>query len=246
MSCARSRRAILDMTRFGEFGPDSELHIDHLSSCRECRDEVGCDRELIRQLRAALAARVEGVEPPSTVWNQVLVLAQQPERSRLPWPWRRSGDPLGAARTLSAMAGTGLALVLALNTQVVTLIGTTADVPSPAPGTSDTVGVPSAWDRLPRLAGGGSNEAAEQQQMVLNAQPDPEGIVLNVDASNLVAILTAPPDDDSGSTPEEPAPATVTPPPLVHEPALVDQAAEADANEAQLVESAVPEAGEPT
>ncbi|HEX2766072.1 MAG TPA: hypothetical protein VHR55_05515 [Candidatus Limnocylindria bacterium] len=245
MSCARSRRAILDMTRFGEFGPDSELHIDHLSSCRECRDEVGCDRELIRQLRAALAARVEGVEPPSTVWNQVLVLAQQPERSRLPWPWRRSGDALGAARTLSAMAGTGLALVLALNTQVVTLIGPSADVPSPAPIT-DTVGVPSAWDRLPRLAGGGNNEAAEQQQMVLNAQPDPEGIVLNVDASNLVAILTAPPDDDPGSAPEEPAPATVTPPPLAHEPALVDQDVEPDANEAQPAESAIPEAGEPT
>jgi hypothetical protein len=192
MSCHRVRRALLWMSRFEEFGPDSQLHLDHLAGCRACRDEMGCDRALVRQLRAALAARVDGMEPSSAVWEQVRVLAQQPEPSRSRWPWRRAGNVMAIGRSLTAMAGTGLALVLALNTQIVTVTLPPTDAVPPS-AHSNRVGVPSAWDRLPRLgtAADGS-PAGDDRSMELNAQPDPEGLVVNVDAGQLLASITSP------------------------------------------------------
>jgi hypothetical protein len=192
MSCHRVRRALLWMTRFGEFGPDSQLHLDHLAGCRACRDEVGCDRATVRLLRAALAARVDGMEPSSGVWEQVRALAQQPEPRRGRWPWRRPSDVMAIGRSLTAMAGTGLALVLALNTQIVTVTLPQSDAPSPL-AVSDGIEVPSAWDRLPRLVpttpGFAQDEAPAMQ---LYARPDPEGLVMNVDAGQVLASLTSP------------------------------------------------------
>jgi hypothetical protein len=190
MSCHRVRRELLWMTRFGEFGPDSQLHLDHLAGCRACRDEVGCDRHTVRLLRAALAARVDGLEPSSGVWDQVRTLAQQPEPRRLRWPWRRPGDVIALGRTLTAMAGTGLALVLALNTQVVTVTLPQSDTPSARTESADG-GVPSAWDRLPRLTE--PTAAGDSGSMTLvDWRPDPEGMVMNLDPRQHIAMLSAP------------------------------------------------------
>jgi hypothetical protein len=194
MSCHRVRRELLWMTRFGEFGPDSQLHLDHLAGCRACRDEVGCDRHTVRLLRAALAARVDGMEPSSGVWEQVRTLAQQPEPRRLRWPWRRPGDVIALGRTLTAMAGTGLAVVLALNTQVVTVTLPQSDTPSSQTESADG-GVPSAWDRLPRLTEPAA--AGDSGLTLVDWQPDPEGMVMNVDAGELMAGLTSPEVEES-------------------------------------------------
>jgi hypothetical protein len=196
MSCHRVRRALLWMTRFGEFGPDSQLHLEHLAGCRSCRDDVGCDRQTVRLLRAALAARVDGMEPSPTVWEQVRIRAQQPERRRFPWRWRRASDALGVGRSLTAMAGTGLALVLALNTQVVTVTAPRPDGATPA-ALSQADGVPSAWDRLPRLAEAGSGGS----RLDLDAPPDPEGLLVSVDAGEVLAAREEPARE------EAPAPA---------------------------------------
>lgn len=241
MSCHRARRALLGMTRFGEFGPDAHVHLDHLAGCHPCRDEVGCDRELVRQLRAALAARVDGMEPPATVWDQVLALAQQPEQSRFRWPWRR-GAALGASRSLTAMAGTGLALVLALNTQVVTVTTSPTDAPSPLAGVP-TTGVVSSWDRLPRLVDG---EVAVEARttLILVAAPDPAGVVGSVDAGAVTAAVNAP-------EVEEPAPPPATETfvvalPLPPEPPPAVDRHVRSAPEPEPPAPSPPEAGEPT
>ena len=244
MSCHRVRRALLGMTRFGEFGPDSELHLDHLSACRPCRDEVGCDRELIRQLRVALAARVEGMEPRATVWDQVRVLAQQPERARFRWPWRRASDAIGVSRSLTAMAGTGLALVLALNTQVVTVTQPSPSAASPLAVGGAADGLPSAWDRLPRLAGPGSASGAERSSIIFSSGPDPEGLVVNVDATQVTASLT----DPAVEEPADAVPASETflvTLPLAPEPPPAS-AARGGSREPEPAEPAPPEAGDPT
>jgi hypothetical protein len=118
MRCRRICRELLWLARFGEFGPSSQPHLDHLASCSSCRDEVGYDREMVRQLRVALAARIEGMSPSSHAWEGILARAQAPEPGRWATWWSRSVGIVGRLRTATAMAGTGLALVLALNTQI--------------------------------------------------------------------------------------------------------------------------------
>jgi hypothetical protein len=118
MRCRRICRELLWLARFGEFGPSSQPHLDHLASCSSCRDEVGYDREMVRQLRVALAARIEGMQPSSHAWEGILARAQAPEPGRWAMWWSRSVGMIGRLRTATAMAGTGLALVLALNTQI--------------------------------------------------------------------------------------------------------------------------------
>lgn len=243
MSCHRVRRALLWMTRFEEFGPDSELHLDHLAGCRACRDEIGCDRELVRQLRAALAARVDGMEPSPAVWDQVRVLAQQPERRRFRWPWRRLGDALGAARSMAAMAGTGLALVLALNTQVVTVTLSPSDAPTPGVQSQRTSGVPSAWDRLPlsgAAAGGGGGTTLN-----LTAQPDPEGLLVNVDTGAVAASLAQPAEQEPAPAPASKAVFVMTLP-LAPEPPPAVAGHDAASEEPEPAVPAPPAAGDPT
>lgn len=60
MSCRRVRRDLLDRFRFGEVDRCSSGHLDHLDGCSSCREEIGIDQALVRQLRRALQARVEG------------------------------------------------------------------------------------------------------------------------------------------------------------------------------------------
>ena len=128
----RIRRELLWLTRYGEFGPDSERHLDHLAGCDACRDEVGYDREMVRQLRIALRERVEGIDPSPSTWEGILRRAQTPEPGRLSSMLRGVGALAARMRTATAMAGTGLALVLALNMEVIPM-----SVPAAVPTVQD-------------------------------------------------------------------------------------------------------------
>jgi hypothetical protein len=115
MSCRRIRRELLWLVRFGELDAGSARHLDHLAGCQECRDEIGLDRALVRQLRTALAERIGDATPSPSAWEGVLARMRQPEPSVRPWPVRLAA----LLRAGSAMAGAGLALVLALNLEMV-------------------------------------------------------------------------------------------------------------------------------
>lgn len=117
MSCGRVRRELLEIVRFGEFGPSAASHLDHLSSCRPCRDEVGLDRALVAQLRRALEARLEPGTPPSRAWYAILREVQRPEPRAGVLTW--SASLVGWLRTATAMAGTGLALLLVFQMEAV-------------------------------------------------------------------------------------------------------------------------------
>jgi hypothetical protein len=115
MSCRRIRRELLWLVRFGDLDGGSGPHLEHLAGCQSCRDEVGLDRALVRQLRTALAERVGDATPSPSAWEGVLVRMQQPEPSPLrAWPAKLAA----LLRAGSAMAGASLALILALNLEM--------------------------------------------------------------------------------------------------------------------------------
>jgi hypothetical protein len=115
MSCRRIRRELLWLVRFGDFDAGSAQHLEHLAGCQACRDEVGLDRALVRQLRTALAERIGDATPSPGAWDGVLARMAQPERSVLrPWSSRLAAF----LRAGSAMAGASLALILALNLEL--------------------------------------------------------------------------------------------------------------------------------
>lgn len=145
MSCRRVRRELREAVRFGDIGRDSGAHLEHLAGCRACRDEVGFDRALVAQLRRALAARVDPVTPPTRAWHAILEEAQRPEPRASIWEW--SATLVGRLRTATAMAGTGLALLLALNMEVVP-----QGSPSPAAPASDAEEV--TLQQVPRVPTG--------------------------------------------------------------------------------------------
>ena len=115
MSCRRIRRELLWLVRFGDFDAGSAPHLDHLASCQDCRDEVGLDRALVRQLRTALAARIGDATPSQSAWEGVLARMRQPE-PRVARPW--TSKLAAFLRAGSAMAGASLALVVALNLEI--------------------------------------------------------------------------------------------------------------------------------
>ena len=82
MSCRRICRELLWLARFGEFGPSSAPHLDHLAGCSACRDEVGFDRALVQQLRLALAERIASDEPSPSAWDVILERAPRPPGAR--------------------------------------------------------------------------------------------------------------------------------------------------------------------
>jgi hypothetical protein len=144
MRCRRICRELLWLARFGELGPSSQPHLDHLAGCQSCRDEVGYDRQMVRQLRVALAARIEGMQPSPRSWDRILARAQAPEPTRLAGWWSRSLGIVSRLRTSTAMAGTGLALILALNMEV---------IPVAAPSSTDAVPEreTAALEQIPRM-----------------------------------------------------------------------------------------------
>ena len=107
MSCRRIRRELLWLVRFGDFDAGSAPHLEHLASCQDCRDEVGLDRALVRQLRTALAARIGDATPSPSAWEGVLARMRQPE-PRVARPW--TSKLAAFLRAGSAMAGASLAL----------------------------------------------------------------------------------------------------------------------------------------
>jgi hypothetical protein len=72
MSCRKVSRELLERFRFGEeLDERSAPHLEHLQTCVACREELGMDRALVRQLRRALEARVEGYAPSPSSWQLV-------------------------------------------------------------------------------------------------------------------------------------------------------------------------------
>lgn len=87
MSCSQVRAELLEHFAFREeLGPRSWPHLEHLESCAECREEVGIDRALIRQLRGALQERMEGSAPSEASWG--LVRRRTVDRPAQPWTAR--------------------------------------------------------------------------------------------------------------------------------------------------------------
>jgi hypothetical protein len=162
MSCRRIRRELLWLVRFGDFDAGSAPHLEHLASCQGCRDEVGLDRALVRQLRTALAARIGDATPSPSAWEGVLARMRQPEPSAArPWTSRLAAF----LRAGSAMAGASLALVVALNLEIAPL----GAAPSPDSSAGAVTASVSAghgaglrhWEgRAPAAGSGPVNEAA--------------------------------------------------------------------------------------
>lgn len=240
MRCRRICRELLWLARFGEFGPSSQPHLDHLAGCRGCRDEVGYDRAMVEQLRIALARRLENASPSPTAWEGILARAQAPEPAAVVRVWAWSAGLVGRVRWATAMAAPGLALVLALNMEI---------VPVGAPSTNDAAAaVPerTSLQQVPRLpversslayltrTWGGSGGAVEQ--------PDPE-------AALTFAARVQPPARSAETEVSEPAPTTelrlVIRPLQTHDPGPIRSPAaiEREGHPPELINS---EAGQPS
>lgn len=195
MSCRRICRELLWLARFGELGPSSAPHLEHLAECRGCRDEVGFDRALVRQLRTALASRVEGATPSPSAWEAILERTQRSEPHATTGIRTWSSGVVGRLRFATAMAGTGLALVLALNMEVVPVIVPADSVSAPAAEAAGLLQVP----RLPVERGSEvqPTEAVAAAPSRDARRSDPEV------AMTRVAARTAPPAQASNGT-EEP------------------------------------------
>ncbi len=133
MSCGRIRRELLWLSRFGELDSDSQPHIDHLVGCRSCRDAIGVDRMMVEQLRVALATRVANASPPAGAWERILARAQAPDRGPLARLLGWSARYRGLQRVATAVAGRGLALVLAVNTELVPIAVPVENAPDVRP-----------------------------------------------------------------------------------------------------------------
>jgi hypothetical protein len=200
MSCRRVCRELLSFVRFGELGPRSQPHLDHLAGCSSCRDEVGYDREMVQRLRLALAARIEGMDPSPQVWEQILRRAQAPDPEPAVGWLTRLGIAAARRRTTTAMAGTALALVLALNMEVVSLMPVTADPSLDAVVTEADASGSQRWARPSALSQGGTSSAGatvDAPRVVVAAQPE-------VRMTGIVAGLTPPSATAAGAPAPEP------------------------------------------
>lgn len=176
MSCRRICRELLWRARFGELGPGSVPHLDHLADCRSCRDTVGYDRELVRQLREALAERIEAASPPTDAWYGILARTQRPEPRGWAALWTRFGALAVGLRTGTAIAGTGLALVVAMNMEVVSLAAPGTDASRPPTVRSGGLQPP---PRLSLDAGayGGQESSVASDVVVVSSWSDPEAAI---------------------------------------------------------------------
>jgi hypothetical protein len=72
MTCRKVCRELLERIRFGEeLDFRSAPHLAHLERCLQCREEIGLDRTIVRQLQRALRMRVEAHEPSERAWQVV-------------------------------------------------------------------------------------------------------------------------------------------------------------------------------
>ena len=119
MRCKRICRELLWLARFGEFGPSSAPHLDHLAGCSGCRDEVGFDRALVQQLRVTLAERIANEEPSPGAWSVILARAQAaPERGFAEYLRGNAISLASRLRTATAVTAVALAGVIATSTPV--------------------------------------------------------------------------------------------------------------------------------
>lgn len=140
MRCRRICRELLWLARFGEFGPSSVPHLDHLASCGGCRDEVGFDRALVQQLRVALAERIASEEPSPGSWSVILARAQTPERGLADFLRGHLASLASRLRTATAVSAVALAAIIATSTPVA--------ITHPEAGSAETERVPSAAGEL--------------------------------------------------------------------------------------------------
>jgi hypothetical protein len=118
MRCKRICRELLWLARFGEFGPSSAPHLDHLAGCAGCRDEVGFDRALVQQLRVALAERIANEEPSPGAWGVILARAQTPEQGIGGFLRGHAVALASRLRTATAVTAVALAGIIATSTPV--------------------------------------------------------------------------------------------------------------------------------
>lgn len=118
MTCRRVCRELVELVQFGELDVRSAPHLDHLAECWACRDEIGVNRELVRHLRRALQARIDGAAPSPGVWSAIVARTQLPERGLAAWFRARSALLLARMRVATAISGTALAVLVASGTQV--------------------------------------------------------------------------------------------------------------------------------
>jgi len=170
MSCRRICRELLWLARFGEFGPSSAPHLDHLAGCGHCRDEVGFDRALVQQLRTALAQRIEQAAPSAGAWGVILERAQAPERGIRAFLHDQAGALAARLRTATAISAMALAGIIATSTHVA--------ITHPQAGSAET-------EVLTNSAG----ELFERQSLV----PRPRGAA-RVPVTYVVAALSDPED----------------------------------------------------
>ena len=119
MACSRARRELIWLARFGELGPSSAPHLDHLAACRACRDEVGFDRALVQQLRTALAERVADEEPSPGAWSVILERAMTPETGIRGFVRGHASAIAARLRLATAVSSLARAVIVATSTQVV-------------------------------------------------------------------------------------------------------------------------------
>jgi hypothetical protein len=104
VDCRRVARELIEFFRFGELDARSAPHLEHLEVCLACRQEVGLDRELVHQMRRALAARVDGHAPSPGAWLEIRRRALEEEPPR----WRLHLQPLSR---LAVVGGTAIVLL---------------------------------------------------------------------------------------------------------------------------------------
>jgi hypothetical protein len=190
MSCRKVRRDLVDRFRFGEVDGCSSGHLDHLDGCASCREEIGIDQALVRQLRRALQARVEGRSASPNAFAEIRrrALAEnapalvgavpQPDASR----WARLISWRASLRMLAA--GTALAFIAVVSSGQLTSLNQGAQLAASSvrwQGLVETASLPNLepWD-MHRALG-------------IPPPPRPSGLTRQADAVGVVAVAPAVP-----------------------------------------------------
>lgn len=185
MRCERICRELLWLVRFGELGPSSAPHLDHLSGCGTCRDEVGFDRALVRQLRIALAQRIEEAAPSAGAWGAILERAQAPERGIGAFVRRHAASLAARMRVATAVTAMALAGIIATSTHVA--------ITHPEAGSAETEVLTSAagelFERQPLIPRPRTTLSAPVVYVAAAAPRDPEAAY--VVSASLAVIPTA-------------------------------------------------------
>ena len=180
------RRQLVDCVRFGDVARCSAAQLDHLDGCHGCRDEIGVDQAVVRQVRRALQARVAGRSPSPQAFAQIRqrALAEEPPaatRAALaPQPASRLGRLLQLRTPLRTLAaGSALALIAVVSSgQVAQFSANQHTLPAVRwQGLVQTASLPvlEPWNMHHAIG-----IAPPQRQSGLTAQADAVGIVASL------------------------------------------------------------------